>query len=38
LVDIWYARVGDELETLVHNGSFETQLRDETQQLIRFSI
>ena len=28
----------DEPEKLVPNGSFETQLRDETQQLIRFGI
>jgi len=38
LVDIWYAQVSGELETSVHAGSPETLLRDETQQLIRFSI
>ena len=38
MVDIWYARVSDEPELLVRIGSFETQLRDKTQQLIRFGI
>jgi len=38
LVDIWYARVSDEPETLVQTGKPEMLLRDETQQLIRFGI
>ena len=38
LVDIWYARVRDEPEILVPTGNPETQLRYETQQLIRFGI
>ena len=37
-VDFCYASVIDEPELLDRNGSFETQLGDETQQLIRFSI
>ena len=37
-VDFWYARVRDEPETLARTGNPEKQLRDETQQLIRFGI
>ena len=36
LVDIWYARVSDEPETLVQTGKPEMLLRDETQLAVRF--